>query len=106
VLHCFSGDGALAAEATRRGYFLSFAGNLTYPNTPNLREAAAAAGEDRLLIETDSPFLAPQSERGRPNHPANVLAVAQALAEIRDVNLDRMVARTAASALEAFPLLR
>ena len=106
VLHCFSGDGALAAEATRRGYFVSFAGNLTYPSTPNLREAAATAGEDRLLIETDSPFLAPQSVRGRPNHPANAMAVARTLAEIRDVNLDRMVARTAASALEAFPLLR
>jgi len=106
VLHCFSGDGSLAAEATRRGYFVSFAGNLTYRNTPNLREAAATAGEDRLLTETDSPFLAPQSERGRPNHPANAMAVARALSEIRGVNLDRMVERTAASALEAFPLLR
>jgi TatD DNase family protein len=106
VLHCFSGDEATAHEAAARGYHLSFAGNLTYPNADGLRRAASAVGEDRILVETDSPFLAPQAVRGRDNEPANVVMVAERLAEIRGLDLDLMVARTARSALEALPLLR
>jgi TatD DNase family protein len=106
VLHCFSGTPEIAAEAASRGYFLSFAGNITYPNAEPLREAAASVAEDRLLTETDSPFLAPQSQRGRDNSPANVLAVAETLARIRGVEPERMVAATAASALKALPQLR
>jgi len=106
VLHCFSGDAAAAGEAGRRGYFTSFAGNVTYPNAAPLRAAAAAADAERILVETDSPFLAPQHVRGRPNAPANVVAVAEALAEIRELGLDQMLARTTAAAREAFPLLR
>jgi TatD DNase family protein len=106
VLHCFSGDAHLADEAAQRGYFLSFAGNVTYPNAERLRGAAAATPEHRLLTETDSPFLTPQSIRGRPNHPSNVILVAQALADARGVDLERMVASTASAALHAFPSLR
>src|SRR5439155_16056211 len=72
VLHCFSGDAAAAGEAGRRGYFISFAGNVTYPNAAPLRAAAAAADAERILVETDSPFLAHQHVRGRPNAPSNV----------------------------------
>jgi TatD DNase family protein len=106
VLHCFSGDEELAREAGRRGYFLSFAGNVTYPGAESLRRAVAAAEEGRLLAETDSPFLSPQSIRGRPNTPANVMAVLSSLAETRGVDVDVMVARSTAAALDAIPLLR
>jgi TatD DNase family protein len=106
VLHCFSGDAAVAGEAVARGYFLSFAGNLTYPKTEGMRAAAAAAPEDQLLAETDSPFLSPQSKRGLPNTPTNVLDVHAMLAEIRGVNVERMVGSTTEAALQAFPLLR
>jgi TatD DNase family protein len=106
ILHCFSGDEDLAREAGRRGYFLSFAGNITYPGAEALRAAAAAAEEGRVLAETDSPFLSPQSVRGRPNTPANVVTVLSALAEARGVDLDVMVGRSTATALEAIPLLR
>jgi len=106
VLHCFSGDHTTAAEAGRRGYFASFAGNVTYPNAGTLREAAAAVADGRVLVETDSPFLAPQEARGRPNEPANVVRVAQTLAGVRGVSLDRVLDETTAASLTAFPLPR
>lgn len=106
VLHCFSGDETVAAEAQARGYFVSFAGNLTYPKVDNLRRAAAALAPDRLLIETDSPFLSPQPMRGKPNRPWNVLAVAEALAEIRGLDVHDVIATTGANARKAFRLLQ
>ena len=106
VLHCFSGDAHLAEEAGRRGYFISFSANLTYPNADRIRQAAAAALGEQIVTETDSPFLPPQSQRGRPNHPSNVLAVVGALAEARGVDLEQMVASTSSAALRAFPSLR
>jgi TatD DNase family protein len=106
VLHCFSGDQEAVEEAAARGYFVSFAGNLTYPTADYLREAALGVPESHLVAETDSPYLPPQAVRGEPNRPANVLAVIGALAEVRGVKLDHMVASTTRAALEAFPLLR
>ncbi len=106
VLHCFSGDERLAAEAESRGYFVSFAGNLTYPKTEHLRRAAGALSADRILVETDSPFLTPQALRGSDNHPANVLETLRILSEVRNLDLHGMVARTTANALAAFPLIR
>lgn len=106
VLHCFTGDEALAVEAAARGYHLSFAANVTYPNAGALRRAAAAVPEDRLLLETDSPFLPPQSMRGRPNRPESVLEVAAVLAAARGLDVERMLRRTTGSAFEAFPLMR
>jgi TatD DNase family protein len=106
VLHCFSGDDATAKEAEARGYFVSFAGNITYPKAQGLRTAAASLPEDRLLAETDSPFLPPQVSRGTPNVPSNVLAVLGTMAEARGLNLDRMVGVTERNALRAFPLIR
>lgn len=103
VLHCFTGDATVAREAAARGYFLSFAGNVTYPKAEGMREAAAAVGEDRLLLETDSPFLPPQVRRGQPNTPAGVFAVAEAVAAARGVELDHLVRRTARNAAAAFP---
>jgi TatD DNase family protein len=106
VLHCFSGDAAVAEEAVRRGYFVSFAGNVTYPNAEGLRETASSVEPERLLVETDSPFLSPQSVRGRPNSPAHLMATLGVLAEVRGLDLHQMVATTAAAARSAFPLIR
>jgi TatD DNase family protein len=105
VLHCFSGDETAAREAAGRGYFVSFAGNLTYPKTEGMRAAAAMVPEDRLVAETDSPFLPPQSRRGNANTPSNVLEVHAMLARIRGVNVETMVGSTTAAALRAFPFV-
>jgi TatD DNase family protein len=106
VLHCFSGDAAIAAEAARRGYYLSFAGNITYPGAEGLRQVAAEVPEGRVLAETDSPFLSPQQIRGTPNTPISVLAVIDALAEARGgIDRDDMTAQTTVAALEAIPAL-
>ena len=106
VLHCFSGDVATAREAEARGYFLSFSGTVTYPRNEYLREAAAAVASDSLLVETDSPFLAPQSLRGRDNRPANVVAVLEELSRVRGESFDELRAATAANAALVFEGLR
>jgi TatD DNase family protein len=102
ILHCFSAGPAWAERAAERGWYCSFAGNLTYPKADPLREAAAVVPEDRVLVETDSPFLAPQPVRGKPNQPANVVATAERLAEVRGVpygELERIVEANAARVL-------
>jgi TatD DNase family protein len=82
VLHCFSSTELLPA-ALERGYYVSFAGNATYPKAADLRTAAARIPADRILAETDAPYLAPQPVRGRPNEPANVVHTLAALADAR-----------------------
>jgi TatD DNase family protein len=106
VLHCFSGDAAIARECVARGYHLSFAGNLTYPPNDALRAAAATVPLDRLLVETDSPFLAPQRLRGRDNEPANVIDVIEELARVRNEPADAVRKATVDNARAAFPALR
>lgn len=69
VFHCFSGDAEMARYCAERGWYLSFAGNITFKNAANLREALAAIPRDRILVETDAPFLTPMPFRGRPNSP-------------------------------------
>jgi TatD DNase family protein len=103
VLHCFSSP-ALLEPALERGYFVSFAGNATYPKAHELRHAAAQVPDDRLLVETDSPYLAPQPLRGRPNEPANVVHTVAALAEVRGVEAAELGARLDANAAAAFSL--
>ena len=85
ILHCFSMPDRLD-ECLARGYWISFAGNVTFPKAPELREAAARVPADRLLVETDSPFLAPQPVRGKPNEPRHVVATARVVAEARGVD--------------------
>ncbi len=104
VLHCFSGDAVLAQRCAAAGYYLSFAGNVTFRNAPDLREAAAAPPLDALLTETDSPFLAPHPYRGRANEPAHLPLVARCLAEVRGVELSRLALATSSNAQEAFGL--
>ncbi|MGA9160118.1 MAG: TatD family hydrolase [Actinomycetota bacterium] len=105
VLHCFSGDAEMARACAARGWFLSFAGNVTYPKNAHLREAAAAVPLDRILVETDSPFLAPQRQRGRDNTPANVVDVIEAIAAAREQPVETVRETTAANARKAFPRL-
>jgi TatD DNase family protein len=106
VMHCFSGTPELARECAARGYYLSFAGNVTYPTNEYLRLAAAAAPIDRLLVETDSPFLSPQPLRGRDNEPANIVMTIEAIARVRDEAFERVRDATSANARAAFPGLR
>jgi TatD DNase family protein len=106
ILHCFSGDRAVAEEAVRRGYFLSFAGNITYPGAEGLLRVAAGVPAGHLLAETDSPFLAPQEIRGRPNRPTSVLSVIEALAHARGgIEPQELIVETTVAALEAIPSL-
>ncbi|MDP8927243.1 MAG: TatD family hydrolase, partial [Actinomycetota bacterium] len=104
VLHCFSGDAALAERCAAAGYFLSFAGNVTFKNASELRQAAAAPPLEVLLTETDSPFLTPHPYRGRANEPANVPLVARCLAEVRGLDLDEIALATSGNARQAFGL--
>ena len=82
----------LLGPALEHGWYVSFAGNVTYPNATDLRTAAARVPSDRLLAETDSPYLAPQAVRGRRNEPANVVHTLAALAEVRRVPSDELEA--------------
>ena len=86
ILHCFSAPAIGVIEAAEWGWYCSFAGNLTYPKSDALREAAADVPDDLLLVETDAPFLSPQPVRGKRNQPANVVATAEALADVRGVS--------------------
>ena len=104
VLHCFSGDGGVVAEAAARGYFVSFAGNISYPTAGPLREAAAGIPSERLLVETDSPFLTPQAFRGRDNSPAHLTEVVGVVAEARGEAPADVAAGTAEAARAAFSL--
>ena len=99
VLHCFSAPPERVAEAASHGWACSFAGNLTYPKAEPLRAAAALVPDELLLVETDSPFLSPQPVRGKANEPANVVATAERLAEVREtpyVVLEQLLDATAA----------
>jgi TatD DNase family protein len=103
VLHCFSEPGLLPA-ALERGWYVSFAGNVTYPKAGELRAAAAHVPADRILVETDSPYLAPQPLRGRPNEPAHVVHTVAALAAARGDEPDELAAQLDANAAAAFDL--
>jgi TatD DNase family protein len=89
VMHCFSMPERLS-ECVRAGWWISFAGNVTYPSAKDLAEAAAQAPPDRLLVETDAPYLAPQAVRGKPNEPAYVVHTAGFIAQRRGVAPDEL----------------
>lgn len=101
VLHCFSLPDHVA-EVAAEGWYASFAGTLTFRRSDDLRAAAAALPADRLLVETDSPYLAPVPRRGRPNRPAYVAHTLAALAEARRIGVDEADALTTANAARVF----
>ncbi|MFL5820296.1 MAG: TatD family hydrolase [Solirubrobacteraceae bacterium] len=101
VMHCFSMSDRVD-DCLERGYWISFAGNLTYPSAHDLRQAAARVPDGRLLVETDSPFLAPQPVRGRENEPAHVVHTARSLAEVRGTGYRVLEATLERNAAEVF----
>ena len=101
VMHCFSMPDRLD-ECLDRGYWISFAGNVTYPKSDELRAAAARVPEDRLLVETDAPYLAAQPVRGQENEPRHVVHTARALAETRGVEYEELEAAIERNAAEVF----
>jgi TatD DNase family protein len=103
VLHCFSSP-ELLPVALDRGYYVSFAGNVSYPKATELREAASRVPADRVLAETDTPYLAPQPVRGRRNEPAFVVHTVAALAEARNEDVDELAVQIEANAAAAFGL--
>jgi TatD DNase family protein len=103
VLHCFS-EPDLLEPALDRGYYVSFAGNVTYPRAETLRQCASVVPNDRLLAETDSPYLAPQPVRGRPNEPMHVRHTLATLASVRGVAVDALEAQLDENATAAFGL--
>jgi TatD DNase family protein len=104
IFHCFSGTLEEARRGTEMGFMISFAGNATYPKAQNLRDVAAALALESILIETDSPFLAPQPFRGRRNEPAFVAEVARTLAPVRNLAPQEFAAATAANFRRFFRL--
>jgi TatD DNase family protein len=102
VLHCFTGGPDLARRALALGHFISFTGILTFKNSADLRTIAAKLPEDRILVETDAPYLAPGTYRGKRNEPAFVLETAKVLAEIRGVSFDAIAALTTANFYRLF----
>jgi TatD DNase family protein len=97
ILHCFSGTEAHARRALAMGGYLSFAGNLTYPKATTIQQVAASAPADRILVETDSPFLAPVPLRGQQNQPANVMHTAAFLATLRNTTPEAIAEQTTAN---------
>jgi TatD DNase family protein len=102
VFHCFSGDADMARIAAERGYWLSFAGNVTFKNAQNLRDALAVTPRERILVETDAPFLTPVPHRGRPNAPYLIPVTVRFLAAELGLDVDEMSAQLAANTLEVY----
>lgn len=106
IMHCFSGNVEDARRSLDLGFYLSFAGNLTYPKAIGIREAAAFAPADRILVETDAPFLAPIPLRGQRNEPAFVAHTAAALAELRGISPKQLAEETTENFHRLFPSAR
>jgi TatD DNase family protein len=101
VMHCFSMADRVE-ECVERGYVCSFAGNVTYPKATDLQEAARVVPDELLMVETDSPYLAPQPVRGKPNEPANVVRTAEFVAELRGVPYEELDGTVEATAARVF----
>ncbi|WP_433984819.1 TatD family hydrolase [Tunturiibacter empetritectus] len=106
IMHCFSGTVDQAEQSLAAGFHLSFAGNLTYPRAQGIRDAAVAAPADRILVETDAPFLAPIPLRGQRNEPALVVHTAAALAELRGISPEELATLTTENFKNLFPTTR
>ena len=102
VFHCFSGDADMAKRCAEAGYVMSFAGNLTFKNAQALRDAAAVAPPELLLVETDAPFLTPVPHRGKPNRPALAAYTVRALAALKQLPVGQMCAQLTATGERVF----
>lgn len=104
IFHCFTGTLREAQRGLEMGFLVSFAANITYPKSQQIRDVAANLPLDQILTETDSPFLSPQGRRGKRNEPAHVVEVAQTLANVRNLARDEVAAATAANFRRFFRL--
>ena len=102
VFHCYSGDKQMALECISKGYYLSFAGTVTFKNAPHLREALTVTPLDRILVETDSPFLTPTPHRGKLNTPAQIPNTLRVMAEVRGVDLDELCSAITTNTLRVY----
>jgi TatD DNase family protein len=102
VLHCYTGGPDLARRAIALGLFISFTGILTFKNSTALREIAASLPADRIMVETDAPYLAPGKHRGKRNEPAFVIETANVLAETRGVSFDTIARQTSENFFRLF----
>ena len=103
IMHCFSGNEEQAARSLAIGFYLSFAGNLTYPKSTAIQSVAKSAPPDRILVETDAPFLAPVPLRAQRNEPGNVVLTAKFLANLRGATLESIAEQTTANFHTLFP---
>ena len=103
IMHCFSGNEDQAARSLEIGFYLSFAGNLTYPKSTTIQTVAKTAPADRILVETDAPFLAPTPLRGQRNEPAHVALTASFLADLRGTSCEAIALQTTANFRTLFP---
>ena len=104
VFHCFSGNSAFAAEALARGFYISFAGTVTYPTAHGVIGAAGIIPLDHMLVETDSPFLPPQSRRGQPNEPRYLVETVERIAALRRMTTAEIANRTRQNTIDLFRL--
>lgn len=104
IIHCFSGSVEVAREYVRMGYYISFAGPLTFKKAPNLWEAAKVVPLERLLVETDSPYLSPEPKRGRRNEPGHTRYVLEKLAQLWDMSAEEMAVITTKNAMEIYDI--
>jgi TatD DNase family protein len=102
VFHCYSGDAEMAEICAQAGYYMSFAGNVTFKNAQNLRDAVAVAPRELLLVETDAPFLTPAPYRGRPNAPYLIPITVRAMAAVRGIDEDTLATAIATNTARAF----
>lgn len=104
VMHCFSGDAAFADRCAEMGFYISFAGNVSFPKAESLREAACVVPRERLLVETDAPYLAPQPRRGKRCEPGFVQYTLEAIAAARDEDSDELAIQTTENAERFFSI--
>lgn len=104
VMHCFTEDWAMAAQALEMGFYISFSGIITFKNAAELRQVVKQVPMDRMMIETDSPYLAPVPHRGKPNQPIHVRHVAECVANLKGLTLEAIAEQTTANFYRCFPL--
>ena len=104
VIHCFSGNYETAKIYLELGFYISFSGIVTFNKAEELREAVSKLPIDRILVETDSPYLAPVPYRGKPNEPSNVRYVVEKIAEVRNISFEKAAQQTAENAIRLFKI--
>ncbi len=106
IIHCFGGDIPMMEACVDIGFYISFAGNVTYPKADNLREVLKKVPLDRLLLETDSPFLSPQKKRGKPNKPSNIFYTLEFVADFLGIDKEELEKITDENALRLFKKIK